>query len=100
MRDRTKYNEYMREYMSKRKQAIRDQERIRREAGVPTGAVGLITTPDLCEEIVANGRADVVLVAGTEACTHPITIAAFAATNLRSSPAMVKCVSSLPSRAS
>jgi hypothetical protein len=32
MRDRTKYNEYMREYMSKRKQAIRDQERIRREA--------------------------------------------------------------------
>ncbi|HET7901969.1 MAG TPA: beta-ketoacyl-ACP synthase II [Candidatus Nanopelagicales bacterium] len=30
-------------------------------------------------EMVRSGRADVVLVGGTEACTHPITIAAFAA---------------------
>lgn len=30
-------------------------------------------------EMIRSGRADVVLVGGTEACTHPITIAAFAA---------------------
>ena len=35
-------------------------ERIRREAGIATMAVGLITTPELAEEIVRNGRADVV----------------------------------------
>jgi 2,4-dienoyl-CoA reductase-like NADH-dependent reductase (Old Yellow Enzyme family) len=38
-------------------------ERIRREAGVQTGAVGLITTPEQAEAIVANGRADLVLLA-------------------------------------
>lgn len=38
-------------------------ERIRREAGVATGAVGLITEPEQAEEIVAEGRADVVLLA-------------------------------------
>ena len=38
-------------------------ERIRREADVMTGAVGLITTPQQCEEIVASGRADLVLIA-------------------------------------
>ena len=38
-------------------------ERIRREAGVATGAVGLITEPAQAEEIVASGRADVVLLA-------------------------------------
>jgi 2,4-dienoyl-CoA reductase-like NADH-dependent reductase (Old Yellow Enzyme family) len=38
-------------------------ERIRREAGVPTGAVGLITSPEQAEEIVAQGRADCVLLA-------------------------------------
>jgi 2,4-dienoyl-CoA reductase-like NADH-dependent reductase (Old Yellow Enzyme family) len=38
-------------------------ETIRREAGIATGAVGLITTPELAEEIVANGRADLVLIA-------------------------------------
>ena len=38
-------------------------ERIRREAGVPTGAVGLITSPRQADEIVASGRADCVLLA-------------------------------------
>ena len=38
-------------------------ERIRNDAGVPTGAVGLITTPQQCEEIVSSGRADAVLIA-------------------------------------
>jgi 2,4-dienoyl-CoA reductase-like NADH-dependent reductase (Old Yellow Enzyme family) len=35
-------------------------ERIRREAGIATMAVGMITTPEMAEEIVRNGRADVV----------------------------------------
>lgn len=35
-------------------------EKIRREAGIATMAVGLITTPEMAEEIVRNGRADVV----------------------------------------
>ena len=38
-------------------------ERVRREASIATGAVGLIGSADLAEEIVANGRADVVLMA-------------------------------------
>jgi len=38
-------------------------EQVRREAGVVSGAVGLITNPELAEEIVANGRADAVLLA-------------------------------------
>jgi len=38
-------------------------ERIRREAGIPTGAVGLITTPQQAEEIVRTGQADLVLLA-------------------------------------
>ena len=33
---------------------------VRREAQIPTVAVGLITTPELAEEIVSNGRADMV----------------------------------------
>jgi 2,4-dienoyl-CoA reductase-like NADH-dependent reductase (Old Yellow Enzyme family) len=37
--------------------------RIREEAGVPTGTVGLITEPKQAEEIVADGQADVVLLA-------------------------------------
>jgi 2,4-dienoyl-CoA reductase-like NADH-dependent reductase (Old Yellow Enzyme family) len=36
---------------------------IRREAGIATGAVGLITEPTHAAEILANGRADVVLLA-------------------------------------
>jgi 2,4-dienoyl-CoA reductase-like NADH-dependent reductase (Old Yellow Enzyme family) len=36
-------------------------ETIRREAGVATGAVGLITEPEQAEAIVAAGQADLVL---------------------------------------
>jgi len=36
-------------------------ERIRREAGIATAAVGLITRPEQAEEIVAAGKADLVL---------------------------------------
>ncbi|MFI5177562.1 MAG: NADH:flavin oxidoreductase/NADH oxidase [Vicinamibacterales bacterium] len=38
-------------------------ERIRRDAGVKTGAVGLITEPSQADEIVRSGRADCVLLA-------------------------------------
>ena len=38
-------------------------ERIRREAGIATAAVGLITAPTHADEIVRNGRADLVLLA-------------------------------------
>ncbi|WP_428533923.1 NADH:flavin oxidoreductase/NADH oxidase [Rhodopila sp.] len=38
-------------------------EAIRQQAGIATGAVGLITEPTHAAEIVANGRADVVLLA-------------------------------------
>ncbi|MGI4867535.1 MAG: NADH:flavin oxidoreductase/NADH oxidase [Janthinobacterium lividum] len=38
-------------------------ERIKREAGIATGAVGLITTAAEAEEIVASGQADLVLIA-------------------------------------
>jgi 2,4-dienoyl-CoA reductase-like NADH-dependent reductase (Old Yellow Enzyme family) len=38
-------------------------EQIRREAGIPTAAVGLITDPVQANAIVAEGRADVVLLA-------------------------------------
>ena len=45
-------------------------EKIRREAGIATAAVGLITTPELADEIVRNGRADVVAL-GRELLRHP-----------------------------
>ena len=38
-------------------------DRIRRDCGIATGAVGLITSPELADEIVANDRADIVLLA-------------------------------------
>jgi 2,4-dienoyl-CoA reductase-like NADH-dependent reductase (Old Yellow Enzyme family) len=38
-------------------------ERIRRDAGILTGAVGLITEPSQAEQIVASGQADAVLLA-------------------------------------
>ena len=38
-------------------------ERIRAESGMMTGAVGMIRTPELAEEVVANGRADLVFLA-------------------------------------
>ena len=37
--------------------------RVRREAGIPSGAVGLITTAPQAQAIIANGEADVVLLA-------------------------------------
>lgn len=36
--------------------------RVRREAGIPTRAVGYITTPDLANAIVAEGQADMVAI--------------------------------------
>lgn len=45
-------------------------ERIRREVGVAVGAVGLITTPELAEEVLQNGRADLVFL-GRELLRHP-----------------------------
>jgi 2,4-dienoyl-CoA reductase-like NADH-dependent reductase (Old Yellow Enzyme family) len=45
-------------------------EAVRREAGIATGAVGLITKPDQAEKIVAGGRADVVLL-GREILRDP-----------------------------
>jgi 2,4-dienoyl-CoA reductase-like NADH-dependent reductase (Old Yellow Enzyme family) len=38
-------------------------DRIRRDAGVPTGAVGLITTAEQADAIISEGQADVVLLA-------------------------------------
>lgn len=38
-------------------------ERIRREAGIATAAVGMITEPSHADEIIRNGRADIVLLA-------------------------------------
>ena len=38
-------------------------ERIRREAGIATAAVGLITKPEQAEAIIAEGKADMVLLA-------------------------------------
>ena len=38
-------------------------ERIRKEAGIPTITVGLITSPRQCEEIIASGKADIVCLA-------------------------------------
>ena len=45
-------------------------ERIRREAGVATGAVGLITEPEQVEAIIAGGAADLVLL-GRELLREP-----------------------------
>ena len=45
-------------------------EAIRREAGLPTGAVGLITSPEQAEQIVATGQADAVLL-GREFLREP-----------------------------
>jgi 2,4-dienoyl-CoA reductase-like NADH-dependent reductase (Old Yellow Enzyme family) len=38
-------------------------ERIRREAGVATGAVGMITTPEQADHVIRSGQADLVLLA-------------------------------------
>jgi len=38
-------------------------ERVRREARIATGAVGMLTTPEQCDHVVRTGQADVVLLA-------------------------------------
>ncbi len=38
-------------------------ERIRKDAGIATGAVGMITSAEQANEIVASGKADIVLLA-------------------------------------
>jgi len=45
-------------------------EKVRTEAGIATAAVGLITTAELADEIVRNGRADLVVL-GRELMRHP-----------------------------
>ena len=45
-------------------------ERIRREANIPTAAVGLITTPAQADEIIRTARADLVLI-GRESLRDP-----------------------------
>lgn len=45
-------------------------EKVRREAEIATGAVGLITRPEMAEEILHNGRADMVIL-GRELLRHP-----------------------------
>ncbi len=45
-------------------------ERVRREAGILTAAVGLITSPEQADEHIRNGRADVVLL-GREMLRDP-----------------------------
>lgn len=49
---------------------VRFAEEIRREAGIPTAAVGLITEPQEALDIVQQGRADAVLI-GREALRDP-----------------------------
>lgn len=38
-------------------------DRIKREAAIPTAAVGMITTPEQADQIIRNGQADMVLLA-------------------------------------
>ncbi|MBD2504142.1 NADPH dehydrogenase NamA [Anabaena azotica] len=45
-------------------------ERIRQEANIATGAVGLITTPEQADQIIRNGVADIVLL-GRELLRNP-----------------------------
>jgi len=45
-------------------------DKVRREAEIATAAVGLITAPELADEIVRNGRADLVAL-GRELLRHP-----------------------------
>lgn len=42
---------------------VRFAEKIKREAGIMTGAVGLITEPDEAEDVLSEGKADLVLLA-------------------------------------
>lgn len=38
-------------------------ERVRHEAGIPTATVGMITTPEMADEVIRNDRADMVVMA-------------------------------------
>lgn len=49
---------------------IKLSEDIKRECGIPTGAVGLITTAELAEETLSNDRADIVII-GRELLRNP-----------------------------
>lgn len=40
-------------------------ETVKRGAGIATAAVGLLHSPDFCEEVIANGRADLVVLGRT-----------------------------------
>jgi 2,4-dienoyl-CoA reductase-like NADH-dependent reductase (Old Yellow Enzyme family) len=45
-------------------------DRIKREAGIATAAVGMVTTPEMAEEIIRNQRADLVIL-GRELLRNP-----------------------------
>ena len=47
----------------KKKYQVRFAEKIKKEANILTGAVGLITEPEEAEEILKNGQADLILLA-------------------------------------
>ncbi|MEO6872597.1 MAG: NADH:flavin oxidoreductase/NADH oxidase [Chthoniobacterales bacterium] len=49
---------------------LRFAEQIRREAGIATGAVGLITSPEQADQIIRAGQADLILMA-REFLRHP-----------------------------
>jgi 2,4-dienoyl-CoA reductase-like NADH-dependent reductase (Old Yellow Enzyme family) len=59
-------------------------ERVRRESGLATGAVGMITSPEQADTIIRTGQADIVLLA-RELLRHP-TWALHAAKTLRATP--------------
>ena len=44
---------------------LRLSETVRKDAGIATGAVGLLHSPDLCEQVLANGQADLVILGRT-----------------------------------
>lgn len=59
-------------------------ERVRRESGLATGAVGMITSPEQADTIIRTGQADIVLLA-RELLRHP-NWALHAAKALRATP--------------
>ena len=59
-------------------------ERVRRETGLPTGAVGMLTSPEQADTIISTGQADVVLLA-RELLRNPLW-AIHAAKALRAMP--------------
>ena len=59
-------------------------EAVRRQADIATGAVGLLHSPDLCEQVLANGSADIVIL-GRALLAEPYW-PIFAAKRLRAEP--------------